>query len=340
MKNLPHVQRKKVASSPHGWVEVRPMFPDRRIPTVVEPKVEGLGLANWTDGNAAFVERLLEQHDALLFRNFRNDGQAGFEGFVDACSSGERLAYTDRSTPRNTYGDRIYDATVYPADQRINLHNEGTYWLTWARKIFFCCITNAQTGGETPIGDVQAVYERIDPAIRREFEQRGVLYVRNYNHGFGLTWQNVFQTEERAEVEAYCRENRIDYEWKGGDRLRTRQRRPAVRRHPRTGAPLWFNHAAFFHVSALEPAMQAMLLEQLGEDDLPYNTYYGDGVPIDPTAVRHILDAYEAEKVVFRWQEGDVAVYDNMRIAHAREPYSGERLTLVALTEPYSGPEA
>ena len=26
--------------------------------------------------------------------------------------------------------------------------------------------------------------------------------------------------------------------------------------------------------------------------------------------VRHILDAYEAEKIVFRWQQGDVALYD------------------------------
>ncbi len=339
MKKLTNVRRKKIGASQEEWVSVRPLLSGRAIPVLVEPAVEGLELPEWASNNQDYVARLYREHRALLFRGFHAGGQAGFERFVAATSSGERLEYKDRSTPRNAYGDRIYDATVYPADQRINLHNEGTYWITWARKIFFACVKNATTGGETPIGDVHRVYEHIDPAVREEFEKKGVLYVRNYNHGFGLTWQDVYQTEDPADVEAYCKANRIQYEWKEKGRLRTRQRRPAVRRHPDTGEPLWFNHGAFFHVSALDPAMRDTFLAELGEDELPYNTYYGDGTQIDPSVVRHVLDAYGREKVVFRWQEGDVALYDNMRIAHAREPYTGERLTLVAMTEPYSGPE-
>ena len=339
MKKLSDVRRKPVGASQEEWVRVRPLLADRAIPALVEPAIEGLELAEWAAANRAYVDRLYRQHHALLFRGFESGGQQGFERFVAAVSDGERLEYKDRSTPRDTYGDRIYNATVYPADQRINLHNEGTYWITWARKIFFACAKNATTGGETPIGDVHRVYRNIDPAVRAPFEEKGVLYVRNYNHGFGLTWQDVYQTEDKAEVERYCRANRIDFEWKEKDRLRTRQRRPAVRSHPDTGEPLWFNHGAFFHVSALDPAMRAAFLAELGEAELPYNTYYGDGTPIDPAVVRHVLDAYEREKVVFRWQEGDVALYDNMRVAHAREPSTGERLTLVAMTEPYSGPE-
>jgi alpha-ketoglutarate-dependent taurine dioxygenase len=340
MKKLPNVKRRGVGSETEEWVRVAPLLEDAAIPMAVEPRVEGLDLTEWATKNLGYLDELLAKHHALLFRGFESGGIEGFERFVDSTSQTERLAYRDRSTPRGSHGDRIYDATVYPADQRINLHNEGTYWITWARKIYFACITNAETGGQTPIADVHRVYERIDPAVRAEFEARGILYVRNYNHGFGLTWQDVYQTEEPTEVEAYCRDNRIELEWKEGGRLRTKQRRPAVRMHPEQGLPLWFNHGAFFHVSALDPAMRDTFLAELGEDELPYNTYYGDGAPIDPEVVRHVLDAYEAEKVVFRWKEGDVALYDNMRIAHAREPYTGERLTLVAMTEPYSGPES
>ena len=36
---------------------------------------------------------------------------------------------------------------------------------------------------------------------------------------------------------------------------------------------------------------------------------------------------------MFPWEEGDVALYDNMRIAHGRQPFQGERLTLVAMAE-------
>ncbi|HED65929.1 MAG TPA: TauD/TfdA family dioxygenase [Planctomycetes bacterium] len=345
MKKLPKIARRRVGGSGEDLVRVRPLLEGRAHPTVIEPKVDGLDLVSWASNNRERIASLLTRNHALLFRGFEADGSNRqslidrFERFVETASTGERLFYKDRSTPRNSYGDRIYNATVYPPDQTIRLHNEGTYWVTWARKIFFACVTNAETGGETPIGDVHAVYERIDPEVRKEFEAKGVLYVRNYNDGFGLTWQNVYQTEDPNEVEAYCNANDIQFEWKDGGRLRTRQLRPAVRVHPDGGEKLWFNHAAFFHVSSLDPTTRDAFLSELGEDGLPYNTYYGDGSSIDPDTIAHIHSAYEAEKVVFRWQTGDVALYDNMRIAHARQPFTGERLTLVAMTEPYRGPE-
>ena len=330
------------ASSTSGqedWVQVEPLFAGKSIPMVVRPKLNGLDLVEWTRNNKDYVENLLWEHRALLFRGFDACGIEGFQRFVEAASEGERLEYKDRSTPRSSYGHRIYNATVYPPDQRIRLHNEGSYWAGWAKKIFFASVTPAASGGETPIGDVHRVYKWIDPKIRREFEAKGVLYVRNYNNGLGLTWQEVFQTRDRGEVERYCRENDIEFEWKGGERLRTRQRRPAVRTHHRTGEPLWFNHAAFFHVSALEPAMRELFLSELGEDELPYNTYFGDGSEIFPEVVSHILMCYDREKIAFPWEEGDVALYDNMRIAHGREPYEGERLTLVAMAELYRDSE-
>ncbi len=330
------------ASSQSGqedWVEVEPLLPNKAIPMVIRPKLNGLNLIEWTRNNSEYVENLLWEHRALLFRGFEPCGIQGFQGFVEAASEGERLEYKDRSTPRSSYGHRIYNATVYPPDQSIRMHNEGTYWAAWAKKIFFAAITSAAVGGETPIGDVHKVYKWIDPKIRREFEEKGVLYVRNYNNGLGLSWQEVFQTKDPKEVERYCNDNDIEYEWKGGDRLRTRQRRPAIRTHHLTGESLWFNHAAFFHVSALEPALQNMFLAELGEEELPYNTYFGDGSEIFPEVISHILTCYDREKIVFPWEDGDVALYDNMRIAHGRQPFEGERLTLVAMAEMYRDSE-
>lgn len=340
MKKRPKRSRQAIDASDTGdWVQTRPLLADSKIPLLIEPKLEGVDLCAWAEGNKPMIDQLLAQHFALLFRGFefqKPEVIGRFDRFVDLTTSGERLHYKDRSTPRNTHGDRIYDATVYPAEQTIALHNEGTYWTAWARKLYFACAQNATTGGQTPIADTHAIYQRIDPAIRAEFEARDILYVRNFNNGFGLDWQTVFQTEDKREAEAYCRANSIEFEWKDGGRMRTRQRRPAVRLHPELGLPLWFNHGAFFHVSSLDPAMRDLFLAELGEAELPYNTYYGDGGPIDPEVIAHLRQAYLDEKVVFRWQDGDIALYDNMRIAHAREPYTGERTTLVAMTEAYS----
>lgn len=332
-------RRASLGSASRDWVEITPFSEEHRYPTLVTPVVEGLDLNEWAADNTAFIEELYHEKRAILFRGFAPPGVEGFGKFVDLASGGPRLPYRDRSTPRDSYGDNIYCTTIYPAEQTIRLHNEGSYWIAWAMKAFFGCITAPDKGGETPIADVHGVHERIDPKVREEFARKKWMLVRNYNDGFALPWQEVFQTSERSEVEDYCRSNRIDFEWKDGDRLTTRQIRPAIRKHPRTGEALWFNHAAFFHITSREDAIRDSLLAEFGEDELPYHTRYGDGSPIDPEVVRHINAAYDAELIMFRWQEGDVHLIDNMRLAHARQPYEGERLILVALTEGYAGPE-
>jgi alpha-ketoglutarate-dependent taurine dioxygenase len=137
-----------------------------------------------------------------------------------------------------------------------------------------------------------------------------------------------------AEMEAYCRRSRIECEWKDGGGLRTRQARPAVRRHPRTGEWVWFNHVAFWHVSSLAPAVREMFLAEFRAEDLPYNTYYGDGQPIEDSVVEELREAYRQETVAPLWQEGDVLMLDNMLVAHGRNPFSGTRKILTAMGEP------
>jgi alpha-ketoglutarate-dependent taurine dioxygenase len=145
--------------------------------------------------------------------------------------------------------------------------------------------------------------------------------------------RDAFQTTERAEVDAYAAQNAIRTEWFSDGRLRTRQIRPAVRKHPWTGEPVWFNHAAFFHLSSLPREFQEVLLSSYGEEGLPYNTFFGDGSRISADTVAHIRDAYAAERSKFPWAQDDVLLLDNMSIAHAREPYTGERQVIVAMTE-------
>ena len=346
MKNTPkkalplRTKRRGLGTSGADWVTVSPLYTGRPFPTLVTPKVEGLDLCDWARANGDFVQRLWEDKRALLFRDFELDGIAGFRAFSELAGAGPRLPYFDRSTPREEYGSNVYCTTIYPPEHPIRLHNEGSYWTVHALKAVFGCITAPTTGGETPIGDVHAVYQRIDPAIREEFSARKWMLVRNYNAGFALSWQEVFQTQDRADVEAYCKKNRIEWEWTGEDRLRTRQIREPILAHPRTGELLWHNHAAFFHITTREPEVRDALRRQFADDELPYNTYYGDGGEIDADVIRHVNEAYDAELVKFRWQEGDIHMIDNARLAHAREPFTGDRLILVALMEAFTPGES
>ncbi len=113
--------------------------------------------------------------------------------------------------------------------------------------------------------------------------------------------------------------------------MRTRQVRRAIVAHPQTREEVWFNHVAFWHISSLKASLRSVFLAEFVEADLPYNTYYGDGSPINNDIVAQIREAYSAETVAFPWQAGDVLFLDNMLVAHGRSPYEGQRRVVVAM---------
>lgn len=309
------------------------------LPLVYEASSSNVHLASWAAANRQEIEAEVDQHGGVLFRGFKVKSVEDFESFVEAASD-KPLRYSERSSPRSQVSGRIYTSTDYPPEYPIFLHNEQSYNLTFPLRIVFHCVTKAEERGETPIADSRKVFERIDPAVRQRFIDKGYLYVRNFGDGFGLTWQEAFQTENPAEVEAYCNSHRIEFQWKeDGQRLRTSQLRRVVARHPRTGVLSWFNHLTFFHVSTLVPSVRDALLAELATEDLPNNTYYGDGAEIEPEILDQLREIYHQETVAFPWEEGDVLMLDNMLVAHGRSPFVGKRKVVVAMADPLSWDE-
>ncbi|HYO13412.1 MAG TPA: TauD/TfdA family dioxygenase [Thermoanaerobaculia bacterium] len=328
-------KRRAVSVSSDALIKTRLLDPASELPLVIEPAGPSMDLSAWVAGNRDFVETALRRHGGILFSGFGLRGPAGLEEIIRALC-GEALEYRERSSPRHSVAGRVYTSTDYPPAYPIFLHNENSYQKTWPLKIFFLCETPSETGGETPIADCRRVLAQIDQKIRDRFVEKGWMYVRNFGDGFGLDWQEVFQTSDRAQVEEHCRRSGIEVEWREGGRLRTRAVRPAMTRHPRTGEDVWFNHATFFHVSTLVPEVREELLREFAESDLPTNTYYGDGSPIEPEVLDHLREAYRAATVAFPWQQGDLLLLDNMLVAHARAPYTGSRKVLVGMAEPTS----
>jgi alpha-ketoglutarate-dependent taurine dioxygenase len=332
-KKFGNVKRKAVNLSIKELITTKPLNPDKRLPLLITPTIDDVSLVAWAKDSREFIDRSLLDHGGILLRGFGIKTSEELEEFIRAVS-GESLEYRERSSPRSQVGGNIYTSTDYPADQSIFLHNENSYQSVWPLRIFFFCAQAAKEGGETPIADCRRVLERIRPEVRRRFAEKGWMYVRNFGDGFGLDWKIVFQTSDKAVVEEHCRKNRILLEWKSGDRLKTRAIRPALRKHPRTEEMVWFNHATFFHVSTLEPKIRDGLLSNFKEEDLPANTYYGDGLPIEPYVLDELRDAYHQETVQFPWNEGDILLLDNMLTAHGRSPYVGPRKILVGMSEP------
>ncbi len=326
---------KPFAISPSDFITLERLCPQSDLPMMVRPALEGVRLSVWGRINRAFIEENLLRYGGLLFRDFKVDSMEEFESFALALS-GSLLEYKERSSPRRQVHGNLYTLTDYPPDRRIFLHNENSYQHSWPMKILFFCETPAQAGGETPIADCRRILRLINPAIRERFWKRQWMYVRNFGDGFGLPWQNVFQTTDKAVVEDHCRRDGIEFYWRDKDRLRLRSVLPAMTKHPGIGDLIWFNHATFFHVSTLESPMRESLMAGFKQEDLPTNTYYGDGSAIEDSVLNELRLIYESEKVVFAWKRGDVLLLDNMLTAHGRNAYVGARNILVAMCSPVS----
>lgn len=316
----------------NNLIRTEPLQPNSNVPLVVLPNVEDLDLVSWAASQRAYLQQLLLRHGGLLFRNFRIAGAAQFQEFVSAIS-GEALEYMEQTSPRHKVHGNIYTSTEYPPSHRIFLHNENSYSATWPLKIMFFCVTAPVDRGETPIADVRRVYARIPENIRDRFARDGWMLVRNFITGYGVSWETAFQTTDRDDVTRYCQEHGIECEWRTKEHLRIRQRRAAIARHPVTQELVWFNHATFFHISTLDVETRNTLLAEFAEEDLPYNTYYSDGSPIEPEVLEILRGAYEAETIKFPWQEHDLLLLDNMLVAHGRSPFSGPRKILVGMAE-------
>lgn len=310
------------------------MFEDGELPALVTPAMPGISLPDWARANQQEIAARLLKHGAVVFRDFAVHNAGDFNAFIDAISAGA-LEYKFRASPRTQIQQdiNVYTSTDYPAQESIFPHNEHSYSPVLPLHLFFYCDIPSLTEGETPIGSTRLLLSRIRPAVREAFTRKKIMYVRNFGEGFGLPWQTAFQTSDRDEVEAYCKTVGIVPEWKSGDRLRTRQVGPALLRHPQSGDEVWCNHATFFHELTLPASAREQLRAEFAPEDLPQNTFYGDGSPIEPETIRHLQSLYVDVMVKFRWQKGDVMMVDNLLALHGRSPYTGPRRVMVAMAQ-------
>jgi alpha-ketoglutarate-dependent taurine dioxygenase len=312
-------------------------FSDRRFPLIFECGIGAHDLAEFISKYNQELESKLLNHGALLFRGFSVNTVEGFDRVLHQVTT-ERAAYVYRSTPRTAIANGIYTATEYPPQLDIPLHNENAYARRWPLRLAFCCLKPAASGGETPLADMQRVTAALGEDLLGRFESRRIQYVRHYHPYVDLSWQVVFQTDDRNVVASYCKENALSYEWIDDEILQTVQVCQGTARHPATQFRLFFNQAHLFHVSNLGAENAEVMLEIYGRDRLPRHARFGDGGEIDARDLERISAAFRDEARSVPWEAGDVLLLDNMQMAHGRRPFEGARKVVAALLEMYSDP--
>jgi amino acid adenylation domain-containing protein len=330
-KKFKSIKPKAVTLSQKQLIKTSFLQPEQSLPLVIEPDSDEIDLADWASSHREFIETNLLKHRAILFRGFNLNSAADFENVANAIHPNLFGEYGD--LPREGVSGKVYGSTPYPPDKAILFHNESSHLHRWPLKIWFFCVQPAEQGGETPILDCQKIYQLLNPKLREKLEEKQLMYVRNYIDGLDVSWQDFFHTTDKAEVENYCRQAGMEFEWLENNGLKTCKIRPAVAKHPKTGELVFFNQLQLHHVSCLDSVVRQSLLSLFGEDKLPRNVYYGDGTPIEDSAMEEIEAIYQENQISFPWQKGDILMLDNMLTAHSRNPYVGSRKIVVAMGE-------
>jgi alpha-ketoglutarate-dependent taurine dioxygenase len=293
-------------------------------------------IAMWKSESDAVDEALLK-HGAVLFKNFGIDTIQKFQTCMDAICV-DLGNYVDGNSPRTKLAGGVYTSTEYPPEVPISLHNELSYSDKWPARLYFCCVIPAATGGSTTIADSRLILQKIPLSILELYQRKGVMYVRNLQvegaHGFGKTWQQTFETTNKADVERHCAERNIKYEWNSDGSLRLIQIRPSTAVHPKTGDRVWFNQADQFHPSTNPPDVYEALQELYGDEpmNMPQYSCFGDGTPFPDDVLAEVRSTMDQLTVAFPWKRGDLMVVDNMLTAHGRSPFTGERKVLVSIS--------
>jgi alpha-ketoglutarate-dependent taurine dioxygenase/acyl carrier protein len=330
-KKFKTIKPKAVSLPQKQLIKTTFIQPEQSLPLVIEPDSDEIDLADWASSHQKFIETHLLKHGAILFRGFNLTSAADFENVANAIHPNLFGEYGD--LPREGVSGKVYGSTPYPPDKTILFHNESSHLHCWPLKIWFFCVQPAQQGGETPILDCRKIYQLLNPRLREKFEEKQLMYVRNYIDGLDVSWQDFFHTTDKAEVENYCRQAGMEFEWLENNGLKTRKIRPAVAKHSKTGELVFFNQLQLHHVSCLDSDVRQSLLSVFGEDKLPRNVYYGDGTPIEDSVMEEIGAIYQENQISFLWQKGDILMLDNMLTSHSRNPYVGSRKIVVAMGE-------
>lgn len=285
-------------------------------------------LLEWLPAHRGEFANAFDNQGAVLFRGFAITTAEEYAAVLEAAGL-QRRRYIAGNNPRTSVAENVYLSTTYPPSWRITLHSEMSHLQKWPQFISLFCKVPPQKGGETPLALTQEIIERVPERVLKKLNDKKVTYVQRMSANketftFGRTWKEVFETENPQLVEKFCGDNQIQFRWEGSV-LVSEFTRPATAVHPRLGKEVWFNQAEQWHYSNIELETRKFLEKKVGLGNFPHHSRYGDGEEFDVADLEAIRGAYDQSSHRFGWQRGDVLVFDNLRLAHGRDTYSGPR---------------
>lgn len=282
---------------------------------------------NWKNN----LEKKYNKYGFILFKNFKVKNLEDFNSAVKSIHK-KIVGYEEASTPRSKVKGKIYTSTQISAEREIPLHNEMSYASKFPKHLWFYSDTVAKKGGYTTIANSKKIYDSINKKIVKEFEEKKVLYIRKFGLGFDLSWQTTFNTNSKSKVNNYCKINNIKFKWLPGKKLITFKKNNFSIYNNKIKSRVWFNQAHLFHKSNYDKKTLSLMKKVYGEDFYPRDAKFGNNTEIPNSYMSSIRKVLKTNTYNIKWGKGDVALIDNLLVAHGRSKYIGERKVYVVMT--------
>ncbi|MDA8561879.1 TauD/TfdA family dioxygenase [Gammaproteobacteria bacterium] len=322
----------------------------KEFPSIITPKYNISNQVDFIDIikiNKCKIEQILLQYGAILFRGFPVNNSKEFSNFIKVLNLGKFVDYIGGDSPRDKVDDGVYTSTEAPPSFYIPLHQELSFIKHHPRHIYFYCEIPPLIGGETIIADARKVYKDLNSNLIDKFEKKGLTYISRYYYKSRVmslinrfrrshkSWIEVFETNDKKDVEKKCKANEFEWRWLKNDWLEIKQHRPAICNHLLTNDTVWFNQAHLYDFNprllGLKNYIGASLL-YMNKDTKLHEIEFSDGNPIPRKDLYNVFDTLKNNTVAFPWQKRDLLILDNILSMHGRASFNGKRRVLTALT--------
>lgn len=318
--------------------EVQHKVNDAQEIAFLSPKELPITLGERLDGpSKTTVSDLINIHGFVVFRDYDIKSDMDFHQFVE-CFGLDNFKYTDSfsNAIRHNRTERVFTANEAPPSVEIFLHHEMAQTLTFPGALFFFCEKAAESGGATPVCRSDLALKTLEaqnPSFTAMLREVGVKYRNsmpaeaNLQSGQGRSWKDTLTVNNEQEAEEKLSTLGYRYNWLDDGGLSVQTPALAAIDHFGRANDVFFNQI-----------VAAAAGWTVADDDREPRLCFGDDSIMKQKDLADAIDAAYQHTVDLKWQTGDVALLDNLKVMHGRRSFEGSRSVLASLCNPISRP--
>lgn len=303
--------------------------------------------------NGELIRNTVKKNGALLFRGLPLGSPKEYEKALTSLGYDLFVSNYGGASPRPNITKKTFVSTEAPSPMIIGYHTEFCYQTTRPGMISFFCIQPAAKYGETPLFNCAQVWSGLSNELQTKLEAKGLLYRRFFPGkksfiNLRKTWHDAFETQDKKVVEKYLKSEGMSFTWDKNDGLYTELLIPAVLTDAEGKKHLsitTFNADSFVYNFRLfkdrYSAVGRIALEwysrwAFSKKDAFLQVFFGDGTSFSKQESEELQRVAWENSIVFKWQENDFLILDNVSFAHSRLSLKKPRKVIAAMADSYN----